>query len=596
MTTEYANYTYVDSTEEIKELDGTFSNKSSIKTSFENLFKNNDEFIAILSGEWGIGKTYFWDDFAKHNFRKDDYVDISLFGKNSLLDIKQEILLKTSDRAKLADKIKKYSLLGEIAGINLNMLSTLIDKEDFKNLTICFDDIERISDKIKLKDFMGYLSELKEKNKCKVILILNENELDKISKAENKSHSETFAIYKEKIVDYEFHYKPSVEDCFKIAKEKVQSFDEDKIYHFFLKKEIKNIRIMKHCIYHLNQFSFIEEYNLDSKIIDKFLNSALSVFSFKTIHNLSEKKFIEFKEYYKNKQSYNIKKYAFSKNNKDKDFTETFEINSEFEKCLDNYNSGNYWDVLEDVIYKYLYSLIIDEAKIKAFLQEKNRNVAYQHIVEKLEKLEEKNLYDLQFTKQEYETELITILEQNKENLSKVWSLEELKKYLDLLESTTYKNKENLKKEILENFAKNRMDTQDNELKDKRNDVEELQVMYPEIKQYIKEHRCKYMLEEVNITVFFNKLFFQNKGFLSKKHELIIENNKDTIKDKIIKDAALFKKVIDIIEYHSTSSNINGLIEIINELREENIKYKNKIEKLEENLPNFKYNMDQKQK
>ncbi|MGD9553214.1 MAG: hypothetical protein AB7V28_02300, partial [Arcobacteraceae bacterium] len=286
------------------------------------------------------------------------------------------------------------------------------------------------------------------------------------------------------------------------------------------------------------------------------------------------------------------RKYAFCKNNKDKDFTETFEKNSEFEKCLDNYNSGNYWDTLEEIIYQYLYSLQIDKVKIKAFLQEKNRNVKYQYIVEKLEKLENKNLYDLQYTNKKYETELITILDQDKENLSKVWSLEELKKHLDLLESTTNENKENLKKEILENFAKNVMNTQDNELIDKRNDIEEIQVMYPEIKQYVKEHRQNYIFEEEDITVFFNKLFFQNKGYLSKKHELIIENNKDTIKDKIIKDATLFKKVIDIIGYHSRSSNINGLMEIVEELKKENIEYRNKIEKLEDILPNFKYNMD----
>ncbi|MGE4517227.1 MAG: hypothetical protein AB7D96_10250 [Arcobacteraceae bacterium] len=610
MITKYDNYTYVDSKEEIKELDGTFSNKSSIKTSFENLFKNSNEFIAILSGEWGIGKTYFWKEIAPTLIQTDKQVYISLFGLNSIEEIKTNILFNLSRFKKstnwlnknIASKLKGIKTilkLDENTNIPLNMevisgLFSLLTTGDFKNIVICFDDIERISDKIDIKDFMGFLSELKENKDCRIILILNENELDKISEVENKSHSEIFALYKEKIVDYEFHYKPSVEDCFAIAKEKekIQFFDENKIYNFFLKKEIKNIRVMKQCIYHLNQFSFIEKYNLDSKIIDKFLNSAMTVFSFKTIHNLSEKKFIEFKKYYKNKQSYNVRKYAFCKNNKDKDFTETFEKNSEFEKCLDNYNSGNYWDTLEEIIYQYLYSLQIDKVKIKAFLQEKNRNVKYQYIVEKLEKLENKNLYDLQYTNKKYETELITILDQDKENLSKVWSLEELKKHLDLLESTTNENKENLKKEILENFAKNVMNTQDNELIDKRNDIEEIQVMYPEIKQYVKEHRQNYIFEEEDITVFFNKLFFQNKGYLSKKHELIIENNKDTIKDKIIKDATLFKKVIDIIGYHSRSSNINGLMEIVEELKKENIEYRNKIEKLEDILPNFKYNMD----
>ncbi|MCF6309071.1 MAG: ATP-binding protein [Sulfurimonas sp.] len=587
MITEYDNFTYIDDKKEIEKLDSSFSNKSTIETSFKNLFNDSNEFIAILSGEWGVGKTYFWDEFAEKTFGNDDYVYISLFGKNSLKEIKHEILLKTSDRVKLADKIKKYSSLGKIVGIDLDMIGTIIDKEDFKDLVICFDDIERISNSIGLKDFMGYLSELKEKNKCKVVVILNENELDNLSKIDDKPHSEIFALYKEKIVNYEFHYKPSVKDCFDIAKklEKVIYFDEDKLYNFFTKKEIRNIRIMTQCIYHLNKFPFIKDYNLDTKIIDKFLLSALTVFTFKTIHNLSENKFIEFKEYNKNRSRYDMMKYAQKEN-----FTEVFEENSEFKICLGNYTSGNYWDELEEVIYKYLYSLDINKPLIKVFLEKENNNVEYQCIGEKLEKLEDEYLFNLQMTKKEHDTQLIDILDKYKKNLSKALSLEELKIYLDLLDDTTEKDKQNLKQEILENFTTNIMNTQDNELIDKRNGVAKIQTMYPELEQYIKKYRENYILEE-DISTFFSKLIYKKKGFLSKKHEILILNNKDIIKNDITQNSSLFKKVIEIIENNSRGSNVEYLIEIIIELENENPEYKYKIQKIKDNLSLFKHKM-----
>lgn len=604
MITEYDNFTYIDDREKLEKLDSSFSNTSSIETSLRELFKDNKEFIAILSGEWGVGKTHFWNNLAPTLMQTDKQVYISLFGLNSIEEIKTNILFKISKFKKSTNWLNKNIVskfkglktvlkLDENVNIPLSMevlsgLFSLLTQGDFKNIAICFDDIERISDKINIKDFMGLLSELKEKNKCKVIVILNENELDNLSKIDDKPHSEIFALYKEKIVNYEFHYKPSVKDCFNIAKNLEQTiyFDEDKLYNFFTKKEIRNIRVMTQCIYHLNKFSFIKDYDLDIKTIDKFLLNALTAFTFKTIHNLSENKFIEFKEYKSNKSSYDTKK-AVGK----EDSTEAFEKNSEFEKCLENYNSGSYWYNLEEVIYKYLYSLHIDKSWIKDFLEKENSNGNYQYIGEKLKKLEDEYLYNLQFTKEEYDTQLIDILEIYKKDLFRVLSLEELKIYLDLLDNTLEKNKQNLKQEILENFTTNIMNTQDNELIDKRNSIEEIKNIYPELEQYIEKYRQGYILEE-DITSFFSKLIYENKGFLSKKHEMIISNNKDIIIKESIKNKELFRNIIVIIENHSRNSNIESLKEIINEIENKDERYKHKIKKIKDYSIQFQHKIN----
>jgi hypothetical protein len=59
-----------------------------------------------------------------------------------------------------------------------------------ENVIVCFDDFERISDKLKLKDVLGLISELKEQKKCTVVLILNKKELK----------DEDLSKYKDKIV------------------------------------------------------------------------------------------------------------------------------------------------------------------------------------------------------------------------------------------------------------------------------------------------------------------------------------------------------------------------------------------------------------
>ena len=51
--------------------------------------------VAILKGEWGVGKTHFWKSFLERNrkvlkFRA--YAYVSLFGARDISDLKQQIL------------------------------------------------------------------------------------------------------------------------------------------------------------------------------------------------------------------------------------------------------------------------------------------------------------------------------------------------------------------------------------------------------------------------------------------------------------------------------------------------------------------------
>ncbi|MFX5374133.1 hypothetical protein ABTD20_19345, partial [Acinetobacter baumannii] len=59
---------------------------------------------------------------------------------------------------------------------------------------ICFDDFERMSNKLDIKDVMGLANYLKLEKNCQVILILDENK----TASENKKN---YAEYKEKLID-----------------------------------------------------------------------------------------------------------------------------------------------------------------------------------------------------------------------------------------------------------------------------------------------------------------------------------------------------------------------------------------------------------
>ena len=72
----------------------------------------------------------------------------------------------------------------------------IFKKENFKDVIICFDDFERISDKINLKDVLGTISEYKEQQNCHIVMILNRSKMTAPAKEIQKEDEENLE-YKE---------------------------------------------------------------------------------------------------------------------------------------------------------------------------------------------------------------------------------------------------------------------------------------------------------------------------------------------------------------------------------------------------------------
>ena len=78
--------------------------KDNIEQRFTEILQRDNAACVVLDGEWGVGKTTFWKNFSAENFDKNS-VYVSLFGKESIQEIKQEISLKFYRKNKVVLKI-----------------------------------------------------------------------------------------------------------------------------------------------------------------------------------------------------------------------------------------------------------------------------------------------------------------------------------------------------------------------------------------------------------------------------------------------------------------------------------------------------------
>lgn len=95
----------------------SFLSKEKIETRLKEILTTESARCIVLDGKWGVGKTTFWNNFSNNldeGFKKSIY--ISLFGKESIQEIKREIILQIYARNKyiyqnLQKKLKTYVLM-----------------------------------------------------------------------------------------------------------------------------------------------------------------------------------------------------------------------------------------------------------------------------------------------------------------------------------------------------------------------------------------------------------------------------------------------------------------------------------------------------
>ncbi len=201
--------------------------------------------VVAIDGPWGCGKTYQILQFMKSNKKIKKIYYLSLFGYESIGEINlalfnishkiRKLMTKTikilSKVAKPWDPIKNIDNVIESLDFQLK-----IEKPKNKKIIVVFDDLERISEKIKYSDLLGYFNALTF-NKCKIICLLASENI-------RKGKLKDFNKFKEKVFDR--FYKVNEHDL-EIFNNVFSDFPEAKVANFYSIFD-NNIRFAKKVV------------------------------------------------------------------------------------------------------------------------------------------------------------------------------------------------------------------------------------------------------------------------------------------------------------------------------------------------------------
>lgn len=222
--------------------------------------KSDEPGVLSIVGMWGVGKTTEWNKVTrefKSEIALKSYSYVSLFGLKSLAEIKEAVFLNSINTSKIGDKpdlkgyAKRMSSLAKDASIpviertimGVGNLIGVMSQLSLTETVICFDDIERRSDSVEMKDFMGLVTFLRDQKKCKVVLLFNDD-ADDITLND-------YEKFKEKVVDRQVHFSPTPAYCFDTTFKK-QFLHRDLIREYCTLLNIVNRRVLLKIKMHID--------------------------------------------------------------------------------------------------------------------------------------------------------------------------------------------------------------------------------------------------------------------------------------------------------------------------------------------------------
>ncbi|MBX1351302.1 AAA family ATPase, partial [Campylobacter jejuni] len=389
-----------------------------------NFLNKKSKKCLAINGPWGIGKTHLWKQVEeKINDKKVVYID--LFGKESYKQILEEIVFKIHGNynkimntfSQIATKIAKIKSAGTI-NITPDAIFSFLKKEDFNNIIVCFDNIERRSDNLSLKEILGLVNLLKEEKECNVVMIFHKGELeeqdnnsainDKEKQAKQDNSKNWYQKYKEKTIDYEFIINDNSKAAYNIISDEAKCDKEIQniIFECYQNSCNNNLRLLLHFIEHIIYFNkecFIkikkEDYGNEiffsglKMYYDILLNHIKEYYSYDI--NEDKPRYSIFKKYfddscYLNQDDLDALKSHFESNLKEK-------ARIYFDKCKDKYFYGNLNDIdfakhIEDLFprfqnYTYengtYYSISYYQAFFELYEKIMSKELVYKKDIEK---------------------------------------------------------------------------------------------------------------------------------------------------------------------------------------------------------------------
>lgn len=230
------------------------------KAVLKDFLCSTDTNVLALTGAWGTGKTYAWREALlahKGSIKFKHYCYVSLFGINSMAELRMSLFTKSIAVATLGERldlakinthwgsIAKDWLKGQYArfgpmmrslphGSSISLGLEAIAPSAVRDTLVCIDDFER-QNAIKAEDVLGLITELSEERGCKVALIFN---------AEQLGAKDAYRTYREKAIDLEVLYAPTVQEAFDLVFD--ASFpNRDLALRHVVDLGITNVRILR---------------------------------------------------------------------------------------------------------------------------------------------------------------------------------------------------------------------------------------------------------------------------------------------------------------------------------------------------------------
>ena len=557
---------------------------------FKELFNKANAFVIILNGEWGVGKTHFWNNFCEAHLTDKKVAYISLFGKESIQEIRSDIIIQISKKDLLISKSRvlvsniksAFGYKGEditfgVTGAFFSTLMTIFTKKDFENVIVCFDDFERISDDLKIKDVLGLISELKEQKNCKVIMILNKNEL-------NTDDNEILSTYKDKIISYEFKYEPKAIESFELVKQDLKYF-HSYLVDYIKRKNIVNIRIISRIIDSLNDFSFIYEHIVDNSFIEREIIE--NIIEISTINSINMS--VDFHKL----SQYTMDKSINTYNSID---SKEFKLDKTFEALLGYIDNGHDYFNISDIteyMIDYIKNSFIDEELLIKIIKQRKKEMNKEEIRNIINTLYDKFNYNLKYKTSEFVSDLYKIFQENKDNLQHLISSNNFIFYMNKLKQLDSSKQDKyhiFAVEVLEKYLLGYLESDEHYGRFKIEELNNIKNYDSSLQQYVDDFENRDKESQIDsiekIIEILNKPIV-NSGW-GDEPKLLSSISKEKCKEYILESSEYLEATMDLIKYIGRFSSDTGFepfiknnIEVFEEIRDDGKKdHKIKMNKI----------------
>ena len=357
------------------------------------LDETNNGKTVMISGAWGAGKTHFWQNEIEPKLSKElkekACVYVSLYGKENIEILKNEILFKSYESIKKVNKVKERAISAFGVGSKIFSFSAFGIKVDSKEIVnkleeydeskkieeaesfiqdggvICLDDFERKSNNIDLNDLFGFISQLAIEMSCKIVIILN-------SDVFTGKEGEVFRNVKEKTVNKFLYFDPTIKELFKSIYEdkkynKLENYKDDILKAIHETKELNAriyIQVLDNCLEWLKA-----EKRLNKKIIRVLV---LSTINFILNHLVFKAKIIEFDENY----AKNLLSNSFSDLNSGNAISSNYQpkIVKKLSADIINKDFSDYPNIIDFISGDYFVEDIIEQTIINIQKDEKEKH------------------------------------------------------------------------------------------------------------------------------------------------------------------------------------------------------------------------------